>query len=429
VQKYRRYASPIGLLLECNADSKSGWFFEFNIGIDKGRRTKILEKEIQNGSHVKVQGGYGKYQGTWIPFERGVQLARHYRVEELLNPLFTYKSAMGRLDKTPTKEQVMSVNRESKKSKKAREDGHDNLGEQKRKKPKPTKYHNDVSFNDSQLAPHSFELPFYPPSEDLGQPHPSFDLQFAYPQDYSNYYNMPQSSFEHVPVIVENPSERHRSTLISMFMSEDDTAIPDILFPHVNVPDFDIDLILDEHGHTAIHWAAALGRIQILQLLIQKGANINALNFNGETALIRSVMVLHNFDRLTFPQVVNVLRDQLSIPDKKNRNVLHHICLAAAVKTSSQSCRYYMEYLLDFLIRNQKSENENYRDDLFSTINMVDICGDTPLNIAARIGNRFLVDQLLNLGADSTIPNRSGLTPADFNNGTLLEQNNSSIVI
>ena len=29
------------------------------------RRTKILEKEVQIGEHEKVQGGYGKYQGTW----------------------------------------------------------------------------------------------------------------------------------------------------------------------------------------------------------------------------------------------------------------------------------------------------------------------------------------------------------------------------
>ena len=33
--------------------------------IDKGKRTKILEKEIHNREHEKVQGGYGKYQGTW----------------------------------------------------------------------------------------------------------------------------------------------------------------------------------------------------------------------------------------------------------------------------------------------------------------------------------------------------------------------------
>jgi hypothetical protein len=34
-------------------------------GIDKGHRTKILEKEILPGKHEIVQGGYGKYQGTW----------------------------------------------------------------------------------------------------------------------------------------------------------------------------------------------------------------------------------------------------------------------------------------------------------------------------------------------------------------------------
>lgn len=34
-------------------------------GVDKGRRTKILEKEVLPGKHEIVQGGYGKYQGTW----------------------------------------------------------------------------------------------------------------------------------------------------------------------------------------------------------------------------------------------------------------------------------------------------------------------------------------------------------------------------
>lgn len=34
-------------------------------GIPKSARTKILDKEIIVGLHDKVQGGYGKYQGTW----------------------------------------------------------------------------------------------------------------------------------------------------------------------------------------------------------------------------------------------------------------------------------------------------------------------------------------------------------------------------
>ena len=30
---------------------------------DKPQRTRILEREVQKGTHEKVQGGYGKYQG------------------------------------------------------------------------------------------------------------------------------------------------------------------------------------------------------------------------------------------------------------------------------------------------------------------------------------------------------------------------------
>jgi len=29
-------------------------------GVDKGKRTKVLEKEVLTGEHEKVQGGYGK---------------------------------------------------------------------------------------------------------------------------------------------------------------------------------------------------------------------------------------------------------------------------------------------------------------------------------------------------------------------------------
>ncbi|THH17791.1 hypothetical protein EW146_g3091 [Bondarzewia mesenterica] len=59
-------------------------------GIDKGRRTKILEKEILPGKHEIVQGGYGKYQGTWIPLERGRDIAIQYGVAHLLAPLFDF---------------------------------------------------------------------------------------------------------------------------------------------------------------------------------------------------------------------------------------------------------------------------------------------------------------------------------------------------
>ena len=85
--------------------------------VDKGKRTKILEKEIHQGHHEKVQGGYGRYQGTWISHERGRQFCRQYGVEDILRPLLEYDLANDGAGskhntlETPTKEQAMAANR------------------------------------------------------------------------------------------------------------------------------------------------------------------------------------------------------------------------------------------------------------------------------------------------------------------------------
>ncbi|KAL1693598.1 hypothetical protein GGG16DRAFT_88538 [Schizophyllum commune] len=70
-------------------------------GVDKGRRTKILEKEILPGTHEIVQGGYGKYQGTWIPLDRGRSIAAQYGVAPLLAPLFDFTPSTNSLAPLP----------------------------------------------------------------------------------------------------------------------------------------------------------------------------------------------------------------------------------------------------------------------------------------------------------------------------------------
>jgi hypothetical protein len=86
-------------------------------GIDKGQRAKIIEREILIGEHEKIQGGYGKSQGVWICYERGVELCRQYGVEEQLRPLLDYDIGQDRVSiaergaGTPTKEDVMAAQR------------------------------------------------------------------------------------------------------------------------------------------------------------------------------------------------------------------------------------------------------------------------------------------------------------------------------
>jgi hypothetical protein len=83
--------------IACMRRRSDGWLNATQIlkvaGVDKGKRTKVLEKEILVGEHEKVQGGYGKYQGTWISYKRGRQFCRQYGVEEILRPLLDYDVA------------------------------------------------------------------------------------------------------------------------------------------------------------------------------------------------------------------------------------------------------------------------------------------------------------------------------------------------
>ncbi|AGO10910.1 AaceriAFR600Cp [[Ashbya] aceris (nom. inval.)] len=56
----------------------------------KAKRTRILEKEVIKDTHEKVQGGFGKYQGTWVPLDIARRLAQKFEVLEELRPLFDF---------------------------------------------------------------------------------------------------------------------------------------------------------------------------------------------------------------------------------------------------------------------------------------------------------------------------------------------------
>lgn len=59
-------------------------------GFDKPARTRILEREVQKGVHEKIQGGYGKYQGTWVPLGEGRGLAEKHGVLDRIINIFDY---------------------------------------------------------------------------------------------------------------------------------------------------------------------------------------------------------------------------------------------------------------------------------------------------------------------------------------------------
>lgn len=67
----------------------------------KAKRTRILEKDVQTGTHEKVQGGYGKYQGTYVPLNIGLDIAKSFDVYDVLKPIFDFEYIEGKSETPP----------------------------------------------------------------------------------------------------------------------------------------------------------------------------------------------------------------------------------------------------------------------------------------------------------------------------------------
>lgn len=500
-------------------------------GVDKGKRTKILEKEIQTGEHEKVQGGYGKYQGTWIKFERGVEVCRQYGVEELLRPLMTYDMGQdggiaGRGDlNTPTKEQAMAAQR--KRLYNSSVDGRTNgLSGTFFKNISSTASHAVAAISKARFdspGPRSRNGPTRAPSftrqssmqnadefpgnsqqsyaSEYNQPDSAYSTQqqqqpssqqaapgaipenepprkrqrttmtpvdsFGGSAGYGHNMDLyatafpgsptePNESFVYSQSAINDPTpdeesngplpplafevspdmEHKRSLLMGLFM-DDGTADQSKQAMLRSFTPLELDMPIDNQSHTALHWAATLSRMPLLRALIASGASPHRVNLSGETALMRACLVTNSMDHGSFPDLLEVLGTTIEARDHKGRTVLHHIAVTSAVKGRSSASRYYLESLLEWVVRqgsvpsSQNPQTNGHPPSssqslvpkmgiarfMSEIVNARDSAGDTALNIAARIGNRSIVSQLLEVGADPEIANRAGLRPLDFGIG------------
>ncbi|KAI9163897.1 Start control protein cdc10 [Paramyrothecium foliicola] len=499
-------------------------------GVEKGKRTKILEKEIQTGEHEKVQGGYGKYQGTWIKFERGVEVCRQYGVEEALRPLLTYDMGQdggvaGRGDfNTPTKEQAMAAQR--KRMYNSSTDGRpnglsgtffknisstashavaaiskarfDSPGPRGRNGPtrapsfsrQPSMTNGDdfpgnsqqsytsdygqqldsaysasqpQQQHQSQTAAPSASMDNEPPrkrqrvtmtpADSFGGYSQNVDMyatafpgsptepneSFIYNQGTINDRDGPEDLTGPLPPLPYEMSpdvETKRGMLMGLFMdsSATDTSKHNMLRTFTPL---ELDMPIDPQSHTALHWAATLARMPLLRALIAFGASPYRVNASGETALMRACLVTNSMDHGSFPDLLEVLGGTIEARDHKGRTVLHHIAVTSAVKGRNAASRYYLESLLEWVVRQgsvPNSQNTQVNGSapngsqaqapkmgiarfMCEIVNAQDSSGDTALNIAARIGNRSIISQLLEVGADPNIANRVGLRPMDFGIG------------
>jgi regulatory protein SWI6 len=231
----------------------------------------------------------------------------------------------------------------------------------------------------------------------------------VYPVRFASKPSLPRLIDPYAPL-----KDPRRAAIISAICQHDDPTLalsllrdipPDV--PNPNPGEFDIDCVLDDQGHTALHLAASMSRLQTVDALVANGADIYRGNYLGETPLIRACLSTHAFDTQSFGTLVSSLNAIIRTLDTSRKSILHHITALAGLKGRAIAARYYLDQILYWIVNHQGG-------DFKSIVDLQDEHGDTALNIAARVGNRSLVKTLIDIGANRILPNKLGLRPGDF---------------
>lgn len=114
--------------------------------------------------------------------------------------------------------------------------------------------------------------------------------------------------------------------------------------PPVN---FQIDRPIDDQGNTALHWACAMGDLEVVRDLINRGANIHALSTYDETPLVRAVLFTNNYEKQSMPELVNMLQTTATFRDWFGATIFHHLAETTRSKGKWKSARYYAEVLIN----------------------------------------------------------------------------------
>jgi transcription factor MBP1 len=173
-------------------------------------------------------------------------------------------------------------------------------------------------------------------------------------------------------------------------------------------PSINLDRPIDEKGHAAMHWAAAMGDVGVVKELIHRGARIDGLSNNLETPLMRAVMFTNNFDKETMPSMVKIFQQTVHRTDWFGSTVFHHIAATTSSSNKYVCARWYLDCIINKLSETWIPE------EVTRLLNAQDQNGDTAIMIAARNGARKCVRSLLGRSVSVDIPNKKGETADDL---------------
>lgn len=189
--------------------------------------------------------------------------------------------------------------------------------------------------------------------------------------------------------ITEQEHILYGDQLLDYFMTVGDAPEATRVPPPEPPANFQVDRPIDDSGNTALHWACAMGDLEIVRDLLHRNANIKALSVHEETPLVRAVLFTNNYEKRTFSVLLDSLLDTVSFRDWFGATIFHHIAETTRSKGKWKSSRYYCEILLE------KLRQTFSQDELDLLLSCQDSNGDVAALVAARNGAFRLVNLLL----------------------------------
>ena len=153
----------------------------------------------------------------------------------------------------------------------------------------------------------------------------------------------------------------------------------------------------DPDGRTALHIAASMGHVDIVQLLLDKGAKVDCLDHHECTPLHLSC----DQDNVDTSLILLMQGANVNVTDNDGRTPLHY-CAARG----HERCAKVL----------------TWQNPTTISLNTFDSNGNTPLHLAAKWGFVGLLKELLFYDARRDLKNVKGLTPADCAHSSIVKE-------
>lgn len=203
---------------------------------------------------------------------------------------------------------------------------------------------------------------------------------------------------------LDNAHQIYGDSLLDYFLIVGGDSSPDDVVPPQMPDGFQVDRPIDTQRHTALHWAASMGNLDIVKYFINFGANKQARNIRGETPLIRAIIFTNSYAQDIMPNMIHLFRDTFQVQDDYGGTVFHHAAALTFSHAKKRAARYYLSILLNWFGDNVSPE------EFFRFVNTQDHRGDTALHIVARNNAKRCVRILQGHGVAGDILNAKNQT-------------------